>query len=595
MSNVKNMAAYNVKVSDVYHPKVRPGYACWVYLWRSVNGELRLAFGEKRRAKNPSYRPIPLDFEESMVQPIKYQITSPDVINESVIMKSDDEGATWKETGRSESKGIMYAFTSTPDGTILNGFETSYLSFTRAEIPITGIQKSTDGGNTWRSVAILLDGKYFGYPYRLRRLSDGVLVLICSYWLGFGPGRPRLTRQSKEPHLVEELRDGCRPSQDSGISVGCWISQDNGTTWHDPLIVLPGIIAPEPDFVELPSGDLLVLNSTIQGGPAVRQYVYRTKHGFIPGPVYKVVSGQVPETVCVAKSGLLVGATRCRAYTCSNDDGATWHEISGMPKCEYQPQIIELKDGRFLCAWHMFGDCVFGQHHQFVGQHVFRLRGNLPSVTKLELTRDLNKKKTRYINAYTVHLSSGKRNLPKKRIKFWIHARYRDTYDLRPPAPEPWEVYKMTDKSGKAHIHLAGFDKEINIHQGYEIKAYFIPSKDGQLAPAESHSYFAYGMTPEKGIENNYPLYVAEGKVFVCADILKSFHEIKDIVGRFGKSRRFKRGKIKRTLGLSDARLDKIIKYLVSRNLFRVVSPAVLEWKYQVSGVELMKVKDDFV
>ena len=581
--------AYDVKINDVYHPKVRPGFATRVSLWRAANGELMLAIIEKRRALNPSYRPVPLEFYESMGIPIKYQVSfcggGPDVITESVIMKSDDEGKTWMETGRCYRDSLTgcFAYTSLSDGTILRGFDTSYVSFTCNETPKVGIQKSTDSGKTW-SVASIILKNYFGYPYRLKRLKDGALVLCSPYFEGFGPGRPRDTRNTKRPNVRKERQ------------CGIWISRDNGINWEGPLIVLPGIFADEPDFVELPSGDLLFLNSTVQAGPEVRQYVHRAKHGFIPGPVYDVINGRVPETVCVTKSGLLVGARRGGAYTCSNDDGATWHEISGMPRCEYQPMIIELKDGRFLCAWHHGGDCIFGQLHQFVGQHVFRLKENLPSVTTLGLTRDLNNKKTRYINSYTAHLSSGEKGLSKKKIKFRIQARYRDTYDLRQPVPEPQEVCKITDKNGDAHIHLAGFDKEINIHQGYEIKAYFVPSNKEHLSSAESPSYSAYGVTPERGVENNYPLYVAGQKLFVLPEVLESFPKIKEIVEKFSATRRIKVEKIKKELVLSDSRLEKIIKYLDSQNLIRVISPSVFEWKYKITGgVERIEVKDDFV
>jgi len=580
--------AYDVEINDVYHPKVRPGYACWVSLWKAVNGELMLAFMEKRRAPNSSYRSIPLEFWESMALPIKFQASfcegSPDIITESVIMKSDDKEKKWVETGRCNTGIGSFAYTSLPDGTILRGFSTNYLSFYPEETAKGGIQKSDDGGKTWSVLSIFLEKDFAASPYRLRRLTDGTLVALCSFAATFGSGRPRLTRKTERTNARLEIQSGF------------WISRDNGINWEGPLIVFPGISTPEPDFVELPSGDLLILNSTVQAGSEVRQYVHRTKHGFIPGPVYDVVSGRVPETVCVTKSGLLVGARRGGVYTCSNDDGATWHEISGMPRCEYQPMIMELKDGRFLCAWHMHGDCIFGQHHQFVGQHVFRLKENLPSVTTLGLTRDLNKKKTKYINAYTAHLSSGEKGLSKKKIKFWIQTRYRDTYDTSSPAPEPQEVCKITDKNGDAHIHLTAFDKEINIHHGYEIKAYFVPSNKEHLSSAESPSYYAYGVTPERGIENNYPLYVAEQKLFVLPDVLESFPEIKEIVEKFSATRKIKVRKIEKALLLSDSRLSKIIKYLASQNLVRIVSPSIFEWKYKITGgVEEIEVKDDFI
>ena len=331
-----------------------------------------MSFIEKRRSPNPSYRPIPLEFWESMALPLKYQASfcngSRDILTECVTMRSADEGQTWVETARFDTAGLMnlFAAASSGDGAILRVTESSYMAFSREDKPVMRVQKSRDGGRTWEVMANLLEDDYQGTAYRLKRLHDGVLVALCPFAAGFGPGRPRQERHTVRPNVIAEWQ------------VGCWISRDEGRTWAGPLIVLPGILADEPDFVELPSGDLLILNSSEQGGPQVRQYVRRTKTGLIPGPVHRVAGGTVPETVCITRSGLLVGAIRIGAYTCSNDDGATWHEISGLPKSNYQPQIIELKDGRFLCAWHKSeggpgGDHFVGQDHQFVGAHIFRL------------------------------------------------------------------------------------------------------------------------------------------------------------------------------------------------------------------------------
>jgi len=54
--------------------------------------------------------------------------------------------------------------------------------------------------------------------------------------------------------------------------------------------------------------------------------------------------------------------------------------------------------------------------------------------------------------------------------------------------------------------------------------------------------------------------------------------------------------KIEKALLLSDSRLSKIIKYLASQNLVRIVSPSIFEWKYKITGgVEEIEVKDDFI
>ena len=587
--------AHHVEIRDVYHPKVRPGYACWVSLWRAPTGELLIASDEKRRAPNQSYKPIPLDFYESMGLPIKYQVSfcngSPDVLNESVIMRSKDEGESWEEIGRSDTGGLMnvFAYTSLPDGTILRGIDTSYLSFAESDIPVTGIQKSTDGGNTWVLDSILLEGDFCGCMYRLKRLRDDTLVALCIYSMSFGPGRP------------SQQRGGSKPNRLSPHLAGLWISADNGKTWTGPTIILPGISAPEPDFTELPSGDLLVLNSSVQHGAQMRQIIHRKKNGLLPGTVYRVVDGTVPETVCTTENGLLVGAARGGPYVCSNDRGATWNEISGLPKCEYQPFIIELNDGRFLCAWHMHGDCTFGEHHQFVGQHVFSLDATkLPETAQLELTRDLNEEKTQYINSYTAHLSAYRKDLPNRRIRFHTQMRYRDTYDLSPPAPEPKEIIKETDKNGNARLDISELypdvPKEINIHQSYEAKAFFTPEEGDPFNAAVSSQYHAYLLTPAIGKANSCPLYVAGCKLFVSCEVLEEIPEIKEIVEKIGTPRNIDTEKSKKTLGLSDIRFEEVMDYLINENVVISKSDGGYEWRYDLSnGCSEIEILDDFV
>lgn len=587
--------AYEVEERDVYHPEVRPGYAAWVALWRSRKDELMLAFCEKRRLPNPSYRPIPLEFLEAMGLPLKYQVSfcngSPDVRTESVVMRSHDEGKSWREVGRADDRGLMnvFAYASLSDGSLLRGIDTSYVSFSRDDVPVMGIERSSDDGKSWSLSSVLLEKDWFGCPYRLKRLSDGALVVLCACSSGFGPGRPRRLRGTQRPHVIRELE------------VMLWITHDEGKSWAGPLVVLPDIDAWEPDFVELASGDLLIVNSTVQGGPAVRQYVHRRGRTFIPGPVSRVVSGVAPETFCVTRSGLLVGATRHGPYTCSNDEGATWHEISGLPRCNYQPQIIELADGRLLCAWHMHGDCVFGEHHQFVGQHVFALDASgLPAATRLDLARDMDREETRYINSCSAHLEAAGSPLAGRKIRFWTQMRYHDTFDLSPPSPEPKEIVKATDTNGNATLELEelypGLDAELNIHQSYTVKASFQPDEGDRLTPAASPSFHAYIMSPAKLTKNSYPLYVAGKKLFFDPRVLEEVAELPAVVEGFGKSRDIDTGKVRQKLSLDKARLERLVGFLVSRHLVERSGSSGYRWRYDLGdGAQQIEVSDDFV
>ena len=587
--------AFDVTEKDIYHPEVRPGYAAWVSVWRGASRELLLSFCEKRRRKNPSYRSIPLEFMEAMSLPIKYQVSfcngSPDILTEGVVMRSADEGDSWTEVGRADTGGLMniFAYASLADGSMLRGIDTSYVSFTRDDEPFMGIEKSSDGGNTWSLSQKLLKADWLSCPYRLKRLRDGTLVLLSSCTSAFGPGRPRMARGTSRPNVENEL------------VVMSWFSSDEGASWTGPVIVLPAINAPEPDFVELPSGDLLLLNSSVQTGPQVRQYVHRRDGRFVPGPVFRVVSGTVPEAVCVTSRGLLVGARRGGAYTCSNDEGKTWHEISGLPTCNYQPQIIELEDGRFLCAWHMHGDCVFGEHHQHIGQHVFRLdASSLPEATTLDLLRDMNSGRTQFINSCTARLAAGGRGLPGRKIRFWTQLRFRDTYDLSPPAPVPQEAIRESDANGEAKLALGelypDLESDINIHQHYTVHASFTPDDGDSLSPAESPSFHAYIVTPERGVKNGLLLYVAGAKLFFDRCVLDELPELKTVVETLGKSRGIDPEVAGETLGVSGKRFEEIMAYLVRHDVVARSGSSGYLWRYDLSGgLQEIEVLDDFV
>ena len=483
--------ATNVDVKEVYHPKERPGYACWTALWHDPDGNLFLAFTEKRRAPNPLWKPVPLEFWESMDLPVNYHVSfcngGKDVITELVVLKSTDDGATWTESGRCLTKNInAFAWTSLADGRIIKALGDNYTAFDPNCQPRMRVSVSADGGTTWQTQAdvVLKEGFSVG-GYRMRRLSDGAIALLGGYGPAFGPGRERARRSTVRPDVRQE---GSR---------AMLVSHDDGKTWS-VTPVLPGIKAPEPDFVELPSGDLLILNSTVQRGPQVRQYMYKTERGFLPGSVFNVVSGRVPECVVTTRSGFLVGAVRGGEYSCSSDEGATWRTIEGLPACRYQPHIIELSDGRLLCAWHVGGDFFFGQADQWVGSTTFRLDANRSTRTQLTLIRQMNEDRTKYVHAYLATLTAGGKALTDKEIHFSVSVRYAEGYEQF-----PLKLQKKTDEKGQIYLDLGQyFVNEINIHQRYTVNASFTPDKDDADASLtrarDSYGAYVLGMSAQE-------------------------------------------------------------------------------------------------
>ncbi len=473
--------ATDVEVKEVYHPEERPGYACWTALWHDSAGVLYLAFAEKRRATNPLWEPVPLEFWESMNLPVNYHTSfcngSKDVITELVVLKSADDGATWTESGRCPSKNInAFAWNSLADGRIIKTLGDNYTSFDPNYQPRMRVSVSADGGTTWEVQADVVVKEGFSVGgYRMKRLSDDSLALLGGYGPAFGPGR------------MVARRGESLPSARGHGTRAMLISQDDGKSWT-VIPVLPGIAAPEPDFVELPSGDLLILNSTVQRGPQVRQYLYKTETSFLPGPVFNVISGRVPECLVLTRSGLLVGAVRGGQYSCSNDEGATWYKIEGLPACRYQPHIIELSDGRLLCSWHVGGDNFFGELDQWVGSHTFRLQATLPESTQLTVTREMNETKTKYVNSYVATLTAGGRPLAGKTINFSVSIRYAEGYE-----EFPLKLTGVTDDQGQVPLDLESyFVNETNIHQCYGVSASFTPEEGDVLLTPARDGYGAY-------------------------------------------------------------------------------------------------------
>ncbi|MFH1008265.1 MAG: sialidase family protein [Candidatus Latescibacterota bacterium] len=574
--------------SQIYHAAVRPGHACWVSLWRAPCGDLMLAFMEQTRRRNNFYRPVSLEFFEALGLPLKYHVSvcngAPDVRMEQVVMRSGDEGQTWGETGRSECGMInLFAYASLPNGDILRGADTSLCAYFADEVPRAMIQKSSDGGNTWTDGPTILED-FFSYCHRLKRLSDGTLVLLCGYMPAFGSGRARRQRVEERPHVIHE------------VTASLLYSVDDGRTWTNPQTVLPGVCAWEPDFVELPCGDILVINSRVQHAAGAKQTIHKTPHGWVPGPVFAIASEGVPESVWCTSDGLLVGSTRGMPYTCSNDQGDTWYPIEALPNCEYQPMTIELKDGRFLTAWHMHGDCVFGEHDQFVGQHVFSLNRAMPARTMLELRRDLNPSRTRYLNAFTATLSAEGEPISGRTVVFTVQERYRDTYDLEPPEPSPYTIERLTDGMGEAHIHLEGFDRERNIHNAVTIGARFVPLPgDGGLAPCESSRTHHYALTPERGVGNPYGLYVSGTGLFLRSDVRTRYPEIASLVAAMWETRGFGLADAAQEVGVDPARLSEVLGFL-AREFVVDQTETGYRWRYCLSGgVNLIESEDDLV
>src|SRR5262249_37544243 len=154
-----------------------------------------------------------------------------------------------------------FAFASLPDGSILRGIENAFSAYYANEKIVCKVQRSTDLGNTWTDVARFEDNFYFS-PYRMIVMRDGMIGMLGICMETFGPGRSKRTRGETSSY------------HRSQVQAAFFYSNDQGANWEGPIGVLPGVTAWEPDWVELDSGDLLIVNCDVQHGENSRQLVW---------------------------------------------------------------------------------------------------------------------------------------------------------------------------------------------------------------------------------------------------------------------------------------------------------------------------------
>jgi len=472
---------------EIYRSSVSPGWNCWPCAWTDAAGAVYVSFQELRIAKNEYWEPVPPAFWEAMGLPAGYQVTlcggAKDILPETVVMKSEDNGETWRETGRcSDRSTVTFAWASLPDGDLIRVACNDYLAWGSALPPKTYSEISSDGGSTWGRRGILSEGYCTNVGgYRIIALQDGSLAVLATYQEAWQPGHASKARTARRPNIRQE-----------DISA-LWFSNDSGRNWSGPLCVMPGIFAGEADFAELPSGDLLIVNSTVQGGRSTRQYVRKTGYGWMPGPVYDTASGTAPERLALRNDGLIAGGVRGGKYMCSSNNGHTWHDVDTPEAPYYQPFTIPLNDGRYFTVWHAGGgDEPFGKNDLWIGAHIFGIEGYPPESVSLDMVRNFDKTEGRYVNSYLFALASENSALSGRSL---------DIYYKKGNSGEWIKTTCITDETGCVKFDLTKeYLNETDPHSHYRICAVFEPGAgDEGLLPAKSHEYMAYAITASLG------------------------------------------------------------------------------------------------
>ena len=475
MTNDSFLIIKNCERREVYHSSNKLGYACWVSFFQGERGQWYITFEE---VSYPN-KPLPKMSREkwyTMSLPLGYDKS--EYFMEMVIVESVDCMKTWnvisREPCRFQHTAGSFGQARTRDGRFLRFVWAGY-SLDDDLKPDEIFHVSSDNGKTWEKQPALLDNRFGCYPHRLRTLRDGTLVLAVPICPTFSVERPRAT---KNLNAISEWM------------MVLFFSYDQGRTWSNPLPVLSGQEMVETDFVELPSGDLLLIASSMWAHPG-RQVIYRTEKGFVPGPYELAVSYEfVPETVCITEDGLLLGCYRGgknnTQYAFSDDLGFTWYPIKGITENVgnmYQPWIHYLGNGRFACAGHIGGDESIKDRDkdQYVVLHLFEIEVlKKTKNTDLKLLRDYDEDDKRYKNEYTLTLTCNGEPVAGKEIEFWYAERDKPGYDsynkntIEERMKMGGELIRVqTEADGKAHVKLPQFDKIDYVHHQIQIVARF--------------------------------------------------------------------------------------------------------------------------
>jgi len=515
--------AMNFISRDIYHSVKEPGYVCWVGFFPGDNGKWYISCEEVSRPDMP-LPGISKSEWYAVALPAGYDKSH--YLMEMLILESNDSLKTWDVISRVPCRyhhsPESYAQAKTKDGDFIR-FVSEYSRLGENVHPGEILSISHDYGVTWEKQKPFHDSRIFSRPHRLRTLRDGTLVLAIGLLPKYDADMPRTCVFYDENAI-------------NIIQMCICYSFDQGISWSPLIPVFGGQSVSETDFVELPSGDLLFINSSIWQYPG-SQLVYRSGNVFIPSYFKKSLTPDlVPETVCITEEGLLVGCLRGGIsnrgmYAVSDDLGMTWEPLEGIPYCDlmksevYQPFIQYLGNGHIACAGHYGGDDPIdseNRHENFIMPHEFDIRTlNRRQGPDITVKRNYDNTAKRWPNMYTLKLTCGKKPLAGRELAFWYaerfdandicggeqhdelycpennpeyDARCRHTIDERMKLGGKW-IKVTTDENGEARIMLQYLDTVRYIHHSIKFVVRFnYDNADPGYLPIQTCQYEFYSL-----------------------------------------------------------------------------------------------------
>jgi hypothetical protein len=474
--------AIEFRSTKVYQSKQRPSYTSWVSFFPGNKpDEWYMGCAELTRPAKSTTRAT-TRFVYEMSLPRGYDTSR--YLQQLVLLKSTDAMQSWNVISRTptSANGGSFGQACTPNG-MLHRFIWACYSPDPNTKTSDIYQLSQDGGKTWAAGPTFVSDRFAWYPQRLRTLRDGTLVLCAPRAAKWGNGTDYPIRAAMRLDVVSDME------------MLLYFSHDQGKIWSNALPIFSGQTVSETDFVELPDGNLLSINNSIFATPG-RQLVYRDGNRFTPGPLERVHSGTVPETVCLTENGLLIGCHRPGTYHWSDDLGQNWHPLEGPPSTNevYQPWIHYLGNNQVACAGHYGADDPIGGRDQSINLHRFAISGTRNvALPRLWIQRGFDAQQQRFLNSFTVSLTAGEKPLAGKDIDVWYVSRGTPGYDSfnSKPLEERIKlggkrVALRSDRNGNATLNLPEFDGVDDIHASYQLVIRFnVDRHDRDYASAE--------------------------------------------------------------------------------------------------------------
>lgn len=328
-----------VRITDlthgcIYHPRLSPGHASWISLWKSIENKIFISFQEIEgdRSCNPSY-----DFMKPSNRE-KYDVRHK-------FFSSTDQGGSWNFETEKELFLPNLLFTvirrPLPSGKILGAYSSRNLKEYAGNEGAVIIVSSYDGGRTWTEETILKSLIYKRLIPMSVIYDNSVGTLLTAY-------------------------------TDVGDCL-CFISGDDGKSWSDHFVLAKA--SGNLSFWE-PSVEKLGENKFISMMRTHREDI--PKHNGIN--YHKVIFSfdsdgivaSLPDDTGIGfrgkpdllrtSSGIMTLAAPGHFFAFSCDDGNTWElHLDMMKKLPHNadPTLIEISPDRILCGYFFGSDYPF--------------------------------------------------------------------------------------------------------------------------------------------------------------------------------------------------------------------------------------------